>query len=71
MDAVAVRQKMAKPLPYLDTRLFPEQRNTASDLDVGRNLRVQKDDLFRLDKVGHVAVIVNASYVEAGAGSLA
>ena len=50
--------------------LCPDERYTATDLDEGRDIPINLDQLLSLDKVGHVSLSVGSPDEKPGAGSL-
>ena len=48
----------------LESRLLPEERDEATDLDKGDDAVVHVDGLLSLGKVGHMAFVIHATYIE-------
>ena len=54
-------QNLKANVSYVDARLFPEEWNWTSDLNVGGRFVAEKDDLLRFGEVGHLAVVVDTA----------
>ena len=51
----------------VDSALFPEDRDRTSDLEVGKTVIIDEDDLFGFTEIGHMAFGVEPSGVIASA----